>query len=734
MALSMAHNIAPAPQFLAERSGNVEEPVFVPLERDAHGSQLADFLRFCDSEKALSVEFYWDFEAAAIEDFRTFWLGFLNWSKIEYDGFLDSVCEGDLCETARFFPNVRINFAEVLLAGPDDAWVLTACHSHRPPERIRRAELRRRVVRLGGALRELGVCPGDRVAAIARNSSEAVVAALAVAAVGAVFSSGSPEMGPAAIISRLGPLRPKVLIANVRAEAWDIGTPVAARLAEVASALDGLEHIVALDDGEIPAEVRLPTHRFADLIQGSPDVAFDFERFAFNHPLLIMFSSGTTGPPKCIVHGAGGTLIEHLKEHRLHCDLGPKDKLYFHTSCAWMMWNWQLSALASGVEIVLYDGVVQGPDTLWRMVSEQGVTVFGTSPAYLQLCEAASFSPRRLLDLGRLRSVLSTGSILLPQQYDWAREHVGNVPLQSISGGTDIVGCFVLGNPLLPVHRGQAQCRSLALDVRSHPQPEDPTSPIGELICANPFPSRPLGFFGDEEGRRFHESYFSQFPPYWRHGDLIELTTQGGARLHGRSDGVLNIRGIRIGPAEISGILSSLDPIVEVMAVEQDVAGEAGGSRLILLVVLRPGATLDDDLRRRIRLKLLSDGSAALVPSSIVQVEELPTTFNGKRSEVAAREAVNGREPRNLAALQNPWAVQALAEAVRKAEGQAPERTGASLADTAPTSLAEMQAALLALFSERAGFAIRPDDEYLGSGIDSLQLLTLLMEVEELVG
>jgi len=342
-----------------------------------------------------------------------------------------------------------------------------------------------------------------------------------------------------------------VLLGNLRPEPWDPGIPIAARLAEVAAGLPSLTAIIALDDGVLPDGLAAPVYRLSDLIGGDFAGDFVWQRYPFNHPLFILFSSGTMGPPKCIVHGAGGTLLEHLKEHRLHCDLRAGDKLFFQTSCGWMMWNWQLSALASGAELVLYDGPLEGPETLWQIVGEEDVTVFGTSPAYLQFCQGAGFAPGREFELRALRSVLSTGSILYPHQYDWVSDQVKALPLQSISGGTDIVGCFVLGNPNLPVHRGQAQCRSLGLDVRELPPADAPTATIGELICANPFPSRPVGLYGDTDASRFHDAYFSQNPGVWTHGDLVEFIPQGGAILHGRSDGILNVRGIRIGPAEI---------------------------------------------------------------------------------------------------------------------------------------------------------------------------------------
>ncbi|HWO46828.1 MAG TPA: AMP-binding protein, partial [Solirubrobacterales bacterium] len=346
-----------------------------------------------------------------------------------------------------------------------------------------------------------------------------------------------------------------------------------------------------------------------------------WERFPFNHPLFILFTSGTTGPPKCIVHGAGGTLLEHLKEHRLHGDLRPADTLFFQTSAAWMMWNWQLSALACGARIVVYDGPIAEPGTLWRIVAEEDVSVFGTSPPYLQLCQDSGYSPRRADPPRALRSVLSTGSVLRDWQYDWVAEEVGPVKLQSISGGTDIIGCFVLGHPDLAVKRGTIQCRSLGLDVQALASEATPSgSDIGELVCRNPFPSRPLGFLGDGDRSRFHDAYFSQNEGVWTHGDLIEFDGDGRARIHGRSDGVLNIQGVRIGPSEIYQALREVPEVVEAMAVEQR---RPEGARLVLLAVLREGADLDADLGKRIRETIAGQTTPLHVPELVVGVAEM---------------------------------------------------------------------------------------------------------------
>ena len=549
----------------------------------------------------------------------------------------------------RFFPGVRLSYAENLLryTGSDPA--ILASDETGAEHSISRDELRARVIAVASALTRRGVKAADRVVAVAGNRIETVVACLATAAIGASWSSCAPDMGIAAMRERFTQVAPTVLFWQPTHSYQGVKSDLRDRVKDLLALLPEVTLVVSLADPS-PLEGRKTEQTTLAALAAEPAGAFEFERFAFDHPLFVLFSSGTTGAPKCIVHGAGGTLLTHRKEHSLHCDLGPGDRLYFQTSCGWMMWNWLLSALASGVTIVLYDGSPTWPKagTPWRIVERFGVTAFGTSPAFLSICRGLKLVPKEKFDLRSLRMVLSTGSVLSDALFEWLANQVSSeIPIASISGGTDIVGCFLLGNPLLPVHSGELQSKSLGLDVRCL---EPDSSGQGELVCANPFPSRPVGFLNDADGRKYTAAYYAQNPGYWTHGDLLEVTPTG-YRIHGRSDGVMNIHGVRIGPGEIYKALEAVLEVKDALAVEARVADQ---SQLVLYVVLDEQAALGPELSARIRKTLKEACSTTHVPARIHAVSGVPYTHSNKKSERAVRDVLAGRAVVNKAALRNP--------------------------------------------------------------------------------
>jgi acetoacetyl-CoA synthetase len=713
-------------------------PLHFPSADAIAATQLSAFVRHCEQQTGKSFPAYADFERFAIAQSALFWPLFLRWSEVLCDGEPSPVATSARCEEALFFPRLTLNYVSNLLRLDGAALdasrpALTAVHMDRPAERWTRGQLRDRVTRLSAALSNLGLLPGDRVAMVAYNNAAAVVGALSAAAIGCTLSTGAPDMGSGALINRFAQLKPVLLMADLSGAVGGLRQQQQQRVLETIRALPSLRHVLLLDDGPTFAQADLggataAMHRSSDLQRTAQSEA-EWPQLPFNHPLFVLFTSGTTGAPKCLLHGAGGTLLEHIKEHRLHCDLRSGDKLFFQSSIGWMMWNWQLSALASGVEIVLYDGPMTTTDCLWQLVAEERVSVFGTSPGYLQMCERNGLSLAELLDFTALRAVLSTGSILHPRQQDWVWSHVKALPVQSISGGTDIIGCFVLGNPNLPVYSGECQSRSLGLDVQSWE---------GELICANPFPSRPLGLLDDPDGSRFHAAYFSQHDNVWTHGDLIEFTAEGSARMLGRCDGVLNIRGIRIGPAEIYRVLDGMPEIVEAMAVEQYAADEPGNARLVLLVVLRTGSALDDELHGRIRRELGRQASAAHVPALIIAVDELPTTHSGKRSARAARDALNGAASTNAEALRNPECLEALRFHAARAAVQRPAWGGGAPAPVSPAAEEDLEAAqarITRIWEQALGTApIRPGDNFFDLGGESVAALRIIAELKKQTG
>ncbi len=560
----------------------------------------------------------------------------------------------------RWFTGARLNFAENLLRYDDDRPAIVFSNELGRQGALSFRELRREVARFAAALAELGIGPGDRVAGFLPTIPEATIAMLAAASLGAIWSSCSPDFGAKGVLDRFGQIRPRVLIA---ADGYRYGgkeIDCLARVRDVRAHLADLERVVIVpyrtespDISGIPDAVL-----WSDFTAAAPSRPLSFTRLPFDHPLYIMYSSGTTGLPKCMVHGAGGTLLQHLKELVLHTDLTRDDRIFYFTTCGWMMWNWLMSSLAVGAAVVLYDGAPLTPaaGSLWEMAERERVTVFGTSAKYLAITEKAGVEPARDRDLAPLRAILSTGSPLAAHSYDYVYARIKrDVHLASISGGTDIISCFALGNPVGPVWRGELQMRGLGMAVDVYCAEGRPVrGEAGELVCTRPFPSMPIAFWDDDDGSRYRAAYFERFPNAWTHGDWAELTSHDGLVIYGRSDATLNPAGVRIGTAEIYRQVDQLPEVIESLVVGQEWQEDV---RIVLFVRLREGAILDDPLQERIRRQVREHASPHHVPKKIIAVADIPRTISGKITELAVREVIHGRPVRNADALANPGAL-----------------------------------------------------------------------------
>jgi acetoacetyl-CoA synthetase len=578
---------------------------------------------------------------------------------------LDRMAPPDRELGPRWFPGARLNFAENLLRYRDEREAIVAWSEKGRQGSISYSELHDRVAAVATALREHGVNPGDRVAGFMPNIPEAVIAMLAAASIGAVWSSCSPEFAVQGVLDRFGQIAPRIFFCADSYVYDGKRIECLARVSEVVARIGSIERVIVVSHGDSNPDIsRIPMSvRWADFT-GTGPARMKFDRLPFEHPLYILYSSGTTGLPKCMVHGAGGTLLQHYKELLLHTDLRRDDRVFYFTTLGWMMWNWLVSALAVGSTVVLYDGAPfpEGKaDMLWEMAEREKLTVFGTSAKYLAMCEKKGLAPRNAHDLSGLRTILSTGSPLAVHSYDWVHAEVKqDVHLASISGGTDIVSCFAGGNPVAPVYRGELQCRALGMAVHVFNQEGTPVvEEPGELVCTRPFVSMPVSFWNDPDGRKYRAAYFEKFPGVWRHGDWCELTTHGGMIIYGRSDATLNPGGVRIGTAEIYRQVEQLPDIVESVAIGQETGeGDSGDVRIVLFVRLREGQKLDDDLRARIRKQIRENTSPLHVPAKIIQVADIPRTISGKISELAVRDVVHGREVSNTEALANPESLQ----------------------------------------------------------------------------
>jgi acetoacetyl-CoA synthetase len=565
----------------------------------------------------------------------------------------------------KWFVGTRLNFAENLLRYRDDREAIVFWNELGAQRRLTYRQLCDEVTRIAAALRDAGVGVGDRVAAFMPNIPETVIAMLATTNIGAVWSSCSPDFGVSGVLDRFGQIRPRVLFVADGYRYAGREIDCIDRVREIAARIPEIERVVVVPYLDVDADISAVRGavRWEDFVAAVPrDAMLTFEHLPFDHPLYIMYSSGTTGLPKCMVHGAGGTLIQHLKELVLHTDLRREDRVFYFTTCGWMMWNWLVSCLAVGSTIILYDGasLIRDRPILWDMAADERITVFGTSAKWLALAEKAGLAPMETHDLSSLAAILSTGSPLAAHSFDYVYTKVKrDVRLSSISGGTDIISCFAGGNPIGPVWRGELQKRALGMNVQIFDEAgRSVVGQPGELVCTTPFPSMPVAFWNDRDGSKYRAAYFDYYPNVWRHGDWAELTEHGGMIIYGRSDATLNPGGVRIGTAEIYRQVEQLPEIVESIVIGQDVASGAGTDvRIVLFVRLAEGLHLDEPLQERIRRQIKANASPHHVPKKIIQVVDIPRTISGKITELAVRDVVHGRAVKNVDALANPQAL-----------------------------------------------------------------------------
>jgi acetoacetyl-CoA synthetase len=647
------------------------EPLWRPSEERVARAAITAFTRRAEESAGRRLHDYFDLHAWSVADLPSFWSLYARESGVVFHARPESILTGDPMPATRWFPGATLNYAEALLYPPaltsDSQPAILALDESGGERRLSYAELRREVAAAQAALRREGVGPGDRVAAYAANLPETLALLLACAGLGAVFTSCSPDFGFDAAAARFGQVRPKVLAAST---AYHYGgkrfevAPVVRRL----TAELGLARAVALP---YPGETRVAEGTVAWHEWTGPGAGDrpELRPLPFDQPLYVLYSSGTTGLPKAIVHRAGGALLSHHKEHRLHCDIRPGDRVLYFTTCGWMMWNWLVSALAQAATVVLYEGSPAHPDSLalWRLAERHGIAFFGTSARYLHSLQAQRAEPRRL-GLSALRTIASTGSPLSPAGFEYVYRSVKeDVHLASISGGTDIVSCFMLGVPTLPVYAGQIQAPGLAVDLAAYDEQGRPvTGRPGELVCRRALPSMPLSFWNDPDGERYRSAYFERFEGVWHHGDLIELTPEGGVVVYGRSDATLNPGGVRIGTAEIYRPLDAVPEVLEAAAVGRRADGD---ETIWLFVVLAKGVVLDEELERTIRTRIRSEASPRHVPSRILAVSQLPRTLSGKAMEIAVARVVNGQEVPNRSVITNPEALAEI-ESVSRAAGR----------------------------------------------------------------
>lgn len=635
-------------------------PLWTPDQVRCEHTRIAQFMQQLNRKHNLSLDSYDSLYQWSINDSPAFWSALWEYAEVVAAQRGESVLEHpDRMPGARWFPEARLNFAENLLRHRDQRPAVIFRGEDDTRIELSHADLYRQVAQLASALRKLGVSKGDRVSGFMPNIPATLIGMLATASIGAIWSSCSPDFGINGVLDRFGQVEPKVLLTT---DGYRYNGKVLnslERVQGIAHELHSVEAIVVAPFIENRPDIsHLDRAVLWDDFVDSAAEEVIFEQLPFDHPLYVMYSSGTTGVPKCIVHSAGGTLLQHLKEHILHTDVGRDDRLFYYTTCGWMMWNWLVSGLATGCTLILFDGSPFAPEpgVLWDIAEQEKISIFGTSAKYIAALEKAGIKPRESHDLSALKAVLSTGSPLAHESFEYVyRDIKADLQLSSISGGTDIVSCFALGCPIRPVYAGELQCRGLGMAVEIY---DDNGQPVreekGELVCTQPFPSMPIGFWNDPDNRKYHDAYFSQFDNIWAHGDYGEITEHDGLIIHGRSDAVLNPGGVRIGTAEIYRQVEKVEGVAESLCIGQPWENDV---RVVLFVRLQEGIHLDDTLIKTIKDTIRANTTPRHVPARVVQVDDIPRTISGKIVELAVRKVVMGEEVKNKDALANPEAL-----------------------------------------------------------------------------
>ncbi|PTU69358.1 acetoacetate--CoA ligase [Chromobacterium haemolyticum] len=638
-----------------------DTPIWTPSAGRLAGAHLTAFAKLAELSYDRKLNGYADLWRASVADPARFWSLVWDYCGVIGDKGSTALSDGDNMLAARFFPEARLSYAENLLRRDDDGDALVFWGEDKLQRRWSWRELRAQVSLLQQAMRGAGIQAGDRVAGFMPNMPETIAAMLAANSLGAVWTSCSPDFGVDGAVERFGQTEPKLLFCPDGY--WYAGKAVdiRAKMAALAEALPSVRQIIVvpyLGETGVFAENVPKAITLTDFTAAYQAQALHFERLPFRHPLFILYSSGTTGKPKCIVHGAGGTLLQHMKEQQLHGDVHHGDRLFYFTTCGWMMWNWLASGLASGAALMLFDGspFVGEGRTLWDYAERQRFTHFGTSAKYIDGLRKSGIVPVQEWKLDSLRAVFSTGSPLVAESFDWVYANIkADINLASVSGGTDIVSCFALGCASLPVYRGELQCRGLGMAVDIYNEYGRPVrGEKGELVCTRPFPSMPVGFWNDADGGKYRQAYFGRFDNIWCHGDYAELTAHDGMIIYGRSDAVLNPGGVRIGTAEIYRQVEAFDEVLESIAVGQQWQDD---ERVLLFVRLRAGARLDEDLQQRIKTQIKTGASPRHVPAKIIAVADIPKTISGKIVELAVKNVIHGLPVSNVTALANPEAL-----------------------------------------------------------------------------